>query len=794
MKTKRVGDRDLPAKCFAYVGDPENTETWHLPYLNPDGSVDETHLAGAAAALSPGGFRGQKVGLPAGAVAGVKAKLRAAYKKMGKKMEEMPEQLREAQPSPLEGEGDFGRLIEAVGEDGKSWLVCLIEEGLAKSNTEYPGAVLREAAPLFNGVRAMARPDADHLQDRNVSVHNIVGWYDQPVFKEAGGDARPTGQLQAVFHLVDEPLAVKMREAWQQGKKDLVGFSIVADGRATMQRQRGRMVRVAEAITKVDFVDVVVNPGAGGRVIRMINAAGGGEGDMDKFLELLFKMIEAERPELLQGKDKDNLKEEEILNLFREAMKAKPPEKDPKKAEEQKTLLDQVETRLKEAEDKTKAAETRFQEAECRNLLASKLTDSKLPEITQAKIKKDFATRKIFTEAELDQAITDEREYLAKFHEAKGGPGFGPVAPGPNERDRVLCALDGFFFDADQKLGDQKVPRFKSFREAYVMITGDKAVTGQFREAVNLKHFVEAVDPTSWAVILGEAIHKRLLADYNLPGLQLWRRLASDITSITDFKTNTRMRYGGYGELPTVGRLGNYDELSTPAEEKGEFSIGKKGGLESLALEDIANDDTGAIRRIPSKLARAAALTVNLAPFNDLINNTAIMGDTKALFHADHGNLGSGALSRAALTTTRVAMRGQVEPGSNVSLGLLPKLLLVPPELEEVAFMICRGSKTLISAGTTESSDAPNLHEGTDYQVVDFFADANDWLALDNSPGLATLEMGFYQGREEPELFVQDQPNVGSMFAADKIVYKIRLIFGWLFLDYRPWFKHVVTS
>ena len=110
MKTKRVGNRDLPAKCFAYVGDPENPETWKLPYLNPDGSVDETHLAGAAAALSAGGFRGEKVDLPAGALNGVKAKLRAAYTKLGKKGEEMPEQLREAEipPNPpLEKGGKF---------------------------------------------------------------------------------------------------------------------------------------------------------------------------------------------------------------------------------------------------------------------------------------------------------------------------------------------------------------------------------------------------------------------------------------------------------------------------------------------------------------------------------------------------------------------------------------------------------------------------------------------------------------------------------------------------------------
>ncbi|MHB9075811.1 MAG: hypothetical protein ACYC6G_20100, partial [Desulfobaccales bacterium] len=119
MKTKKIGDQNLPASCFAYVGDPENTDTWHLPYLKPDGGVDETHLAAAAAALSSGGFRGQKVDLPADAVAGVKGKLRAAYEKTGKKGSEVPAQLREAA-----SELPPGRLIEAVDDKGYEWLVC----------------------------------------------------------------------------------------------------------------------------------------------------------------------------------------------------------------------------------------------------------------------------------------------------------------------------------------------------------------------------------------------------------------------------------------------------------------------------------------------------------------------------------------------------------------------------------------------------------------------------------------------------------------------------------------------
>jgi hypothetical protein len=68
---------------------------------------------------------------------------------------------------------------------------------------------------------------------------------------------------------------------------------------------------------------------------------------------------------------------------------------------------------------------------------------------------------------------------------------------------------------------------------------------------------------------------------------------------------------------------------------------------------------------------------------------------------------------------------------------------------------------------------------------VDYWTDANDtWLAasLDQTP---LIEIGFFGGREEPELFVQDAPNQGSLFSNDVITYKIRHIYGGAVLDYR---------
>jgi len=69
VKTKE----DLPKEAFAIVGDPDDTETWKLPHhqksifralrgkLDIEKTVDWERMPAAVAALSPRGYRGQRV-------------------------------------------------------------------------------------------------------------------------------------------------------------------------------------------------------------------------------------------------------------------------------------------------------------------------------------------------------------------------------------------------------------------------------------------------------------------------------------------------------------------------------------------------------------------------------------------------------------------------------------------------------------------------------------------------------------------------------------------------------------
>jgi hypothetical protein len=69
--------------------------------------------------------------------------------------------------------------------------------------------------------------------------------------------------------------------------------------------------------------------------------------------------------------------------------------------------------------------------------------------------------------------------------------------------------------------------------------------------------------------------------------------------------------------------------------------------------------------------------------------------------------------------------------------------------------------------------------------------DVNNWYAVANPQEVPTVVMGFLNGRTEPELFVADDPRFGSMLTNDKVVYKIRQIFGGDVQDHRSFYRQV---
>lgn len=652
-------------------------------------------------------------------------------------------------------------LIESQDKKGWEWEVVIIEAGKSGNGFYYPPNVLKEATPLFSGIRALARADDQHIKDVNKNVKNIVGWFGEPKFVD--------NKIKARFIISEAAdwLRILMLDAWSRGKKDIVGFSIVAQGVSRLVRRQEGLVKWVDRIEQVDLVDVVVNPAAGGRIAKLVAGTDTKTREGEFMVEEMVEFIEQEAPDLYSKLDPQNIDQKQVLQLYTEAVSRPGVSSDT---------------------DRLGRLEGDLQKTQCRLKLAEALNDSGLPSLARQKIKRRFSSG-VFAESQLHEAIREERDFLASItgsHQVKGAK----VEMGLSGHERTLKALDGFFANFDIA----GVPRFRSFREAYVAITGDSSLSGQLREAHNLSRFTESLTSSSWAEILGESITRRMLAEYNTPGLSDWRKIASDVTSVRDFRTNRRMRVGGYGTLPAVSEAASYQSLTSPGDEEATFTIAKKGGLEDLTLEMIANDDIGAIRRIPQKLGRAAARTLYKTIFDLVVDNSATSYDSVALFHASHSNLGSAALSANSLLSAKIAMSEQAAYGDSVDiLGLTARWLLVPLELEDSAYRLSV-SPTLVGA-TNNAGTEPNIHSayGLEVVVVPYWTDANDWAIVCEPADCPTIEVGFFNGNEEPELFVQDQPTAGSMFTQDKITYKIRHIYGVCVLDHRGMYKSVVA-
>jgi hypothetical protein len=202
-------------------------------------------------------------------------------------------------------------------------------------------------------------------------------------------------------------------------------------------------------------------------------------------------------------------------------------------------------------------------------------------------------------------------------------------------------------------------------------------------------------------------------------------------------------------------------------------------------------------------MARSAVRTLFKFVMNMITTDNPTMSyDSVALYNSAHGNTGTTAMSLTGIQTVIAAMRAVT--AFSESLEILgernkPKHFIVPGQLEFVAQRLLNPSDAYLAAianPSTEQSLDPQAFKGMgmDYTVYDQLTDVTDWWAVADPAEVATMVIGFLNGREEPEMFVQDMPNVGSNFNADKTTYKVRHIYGGVIEDHRSFYRMVVSG
>lgn len=639
--------------------------------------------------------------------------------------------------------------------------VTLIRAGASGNGNYYSDAALKEAVPMFEGVRVFVKSDTQHLKGDGKDVRNLVGAVYGVSFIE--GKATDTGSLVGTFKAIDPTDAVvtKMTEAVKRGMQGLMGLSIDALAKTKKATRNGKPVREAVKFTKVHSVDLIVEPGAGGGLDRLTEAAA------EPVLEKTMPLWKQRLLEAIKQKDAakhatinaDTIGDDELVQLHESICGALVPPAG--------------QTRVTEAQggndDSTPVTRAELAMIGLRQSAARLVAASKLPQPAKERLTARFETEARFTEAEVTQAIKDEGEYLGRFAEAGARVPAFQIEVG-DRSVQVSDMLDAFFNPAHK---DHR--KVQSFKECYIEITGDRRVTGQLRDCdrgrmrESLGRFAEALDSTSWADALGDSVTRRMQQIYTgQTDLQSWRRVARS-GPVNDFRTQERFRIGGYGNLPAVAQAGSYDPLTSPGDDKATYAATKRGGTEKVTLEMIKNDDVQSVRAIPGELALAAGNTLYEFVFDFFRVNPTIY-DGVALYHASHNNLFTVALSKAEFALHRLAMLKQTRAGSGKRLATAPAMILVPFELQEAAHDI------FVRDLNNDKSFIQDINP--EVMPISYWTDATDWVTVADPMRLPVVEVGFLDGREEPELFVQDMPNVGSLFSNDQITWKIRHIYG----------------
>lgn len=261
---------------------------------------------------------------------------------------------------------------------------------------------------------------------------------------------------------------------------------------------------------------------------------------------------------------------------------------------------------------------------------------------------------------------------------------------------------------------------------------------------------------SDFAVLLENTMHKILLAAYAVTP-DTWTRFC-DIGSVSDFRAHNRYLMGTFGALDVVPESGEYKNKSIPDGRKESITAATKGNIINISRQAIINDDMGAFTRVITMLGRAAKLSVEVDVYAALALNSGLgplLSDAKTLFHADHGNIGTGAaLSVASFDADRVVMASQKDISGNEILDLRPEILLLPIGLGGAARVI---NQAQYDVDVSNKFQVPNKVVGMYRDIVDTARMTGTRRYSFASPSVApVLEVAFLDGQQEPVLETKD--------------------------------------
>ena len=245
---------------------------------------------------------------------------------------------------------------------------------------------------------------------------------------------------------------------------------------------------------------------------------------------------------------------------------------------------------------------------------------------------------------------------------------------------------------------------------------------------------------------------------------EAYTRLAR-IGNLPDFKISSR---AGLGHAPSLIANAELQEVETIelADRKQGIQLATYAGRAGLSRQAIVNDDLNEFGRILANLGRASRRTVG-DQFAAVFTTASGLGqtldeDSKAIFHADHNNTGTGGVpATATFDEFRVKMGTQSDVGGVAqNLNIEPRFIYCLKAKEGACNVVATSEREVLAAKTATT---PNTEFGRWEIVADSRLDAASavkYYALADPNRTDTVEVAFLDGRDEPMIERVESYNV----------------------------------
>lgn len=310
------------------------------------------------------------------------------------------------------------------------------------------------------------------------------------------------------------------------------------------------------------------------------------------------------------------------------------------------------------------------------------------------------------------------------------------------------------------------------------MARASLARAGVKSEGMDKRTFIGAAfthGSSDFTALLANVANKALLTGYEEAEetFQIWTRSGT----LPDFKVGSRVDLNMFPSLRKVAEGAEY-KYATMGDRGATVVLATYGELFSITRQAIINDDLDAFTRVPRNMGRAAIRTIGDLVYAILTSNPN-MQDGTSLFHANHGNLLTGAaITTASVDAMRVAMALQKQ--GQATLNMRMKHLIVPIALQGTANVV-RESEYEVGA-SAKNNTTPNSVRNTFEVVADARLDAASstaWYGAGDPKAHDTVEVNYLDGNQAPYLEQRQGWNV------DGTEFKVRIDAGVSPLDWK---------